>query len=238
MAAFQMEARKMEFDIHQQLFDKESGEYLEEAAFQYREELGALFASSVEGKMLEDEGIELGWANLVMDLGMGYLEVTPAQMSATDLRTILFQLIPRKISAPADDVPHAIRELQLFWTFLQREFQLENAAACLKVLNEKGTVRRMQEELNNPANFGMAKSLVMAGTERGFDMSTQEGINEWIATYNAEIKAGMGTPLPLPGMPGLSGMSEQRNTGSQKAQASKTKRKVAKSSRKQNQTKK
>ena len=69
------------------------------------------------------------------------MEVTPARMSAADLRTILFELIPRKISAPADDIPAAIRELELFWTYLQREFHLQNAAACLKVLKEKGTVR-------------------------------------------------------------------------------------------------
>ena len=49
-------------------------------------------------------------------------------MSATDLRTILFDLIPRKISAKSDQAPEAIREFQLFWTFLQREFHLENAA--------------------------------------------------------------------------------------------------------------
>jgi hypothetical protein len=197
-----------------------------------------LFEASVEGKTLEDEGIEPGWVDMMLDLGMGYQAVTPAQMSAIDLRTILFELIPRKISATSDQVPDAIREFQLFWTFLQREFHLENAAACLQVLNENSTVRRMQQEMENPANFGIAKTLIMTGMERGFDISTQEGLDKWTATYNAELAAGAGTPLPFPGMPRIPATSRQPSTGSRKSQAGKTKRKMAQSSRKQNRTKK
>jgi hypothetical protein len=225
----------MTFDIHQPVFDKESGDYLEDVAIQYREELVALFEASVEGKILEDEGIEPGWADIVIDLGINYMQVTPAQMSAPYLRTILFQIIPQKIAASASEVPEAIRELQLFWTFLQREFHLENAASCLKLLNSEGTIPLMQELMENPANFGIAKSLITMGMQRGFDMTTQEGINEWIATYNAEIKAGTGTPVPLPGMPGI---STQRSSSMRKTQANKAKRKTTKSSRKQNRQKK
>ena len=35
--------------------------------------------------------------------------------------------------------------------------------------------------------------------ERGFDLSSEEGINQWMATYNAELAAGAGLPIPLPG---------------------------------------
>lgn len=222
----------MTFAIDQAVFDPENGEYLEEVALQYREDLESLFESSVEGKRLEEEG---GWVDILLDLGIGYLQVTPAQMSAADLRTILFELIPRKISAPADDIPAAIRELELFWTFLQREFHLPNAAACLKVLKEKGTALRMREAMTTPANFGIAKSFVMMGMQRGFDMTSQEGINEWMDTYNAELSAGTGIPVPLPALPGR---AAPLGTGRRTAQAGKAKRKVAQSSRKQNRRKK
>jgi len=225
----------MTFDIHQPVFEKESGEYLEEAALRYREELEAFFEASVEGKMLSDEGIQPGWSDTVVDLGIHYLQATPAQMSAADLRTILFQVVPRKISATADEAPEAIRELQLFWTFLQREFRLENAAACLNVLNSKETVVRMREEMENPANFGMAKSFVMMGMQRGFDMTSQKGIDQWMATYNAELRAGTATPVCLPALPEV---STHYGTSKRKAQAGKAKRKLAKSSRKQNRPKK
>ncbi len=184
-------------------------------------------------------GVELGWADTMMDLAIGYESVSPAQMSETDLNTILLNLIPRKVSATPDQAREAICELQLFWTFLQREFHLENATACLHFLNQKGTVRRMQRELDNPENFGMAKSLIMSGMERGFDMSTQEGLDAWVATYNAELATGTGKPLPgIFGMLGMPETSQQGSTSSRKTQSGKAKRKPAQSRRKPNRTKK
>jgi len=119
-------------------------------------------------------------------------------MSPGDVSEILFELFPRKVSASADEAPAIVRELQAFWLFLQREFQLENAAACLTVLDEKAA-HKLKREMGDPANFGIAKSFFMMGLERGFDMSSEEGINEWMATYNVEIAAGAGPRIPLPG---------------------------------------
>src|SRR5713226_9789811 len=215
----------MTFNIHQQVFDRD-GMPLEKKANQYKDQLVQLFGQSPEGQALWSEGIEPGWANMLLDFGADYLSVTPPQMSPDDVREILFDLIPRKVSASADEAPEIIRELQLFWTFLQREFHLENAAACLKLLNQRGMVRRMQRELDNPENFGMAKSLIMSGVERGFDMSTQEGLDAWVATYNAELAAGTGKPLPLPGIFGMLGMpetSQEGGTSSKKTQTDKAK---------------
>ena len=186
----------MAFNIHQKVFNQD-GELLEKIAAQYRRDLFKLFVESPEGQALIDEGIEPAWADMMMDYGMNYLGLTPPQMSPADLREVLFDLFPRKVSAEADEAPNVIRELQGFWTFLQREFQLENAAACLKILDDKAA-RRLREEMSDPANFGMAKSFVMMGMERGFDMTTEEGINEWMTTYNAEIAAGIGQRVNVP----------------------------------------
>ena len=188
----------MAFNIHQSVFSRD-GEYMEKAAMRYREQLLQLFVQSPEGKALEEEGIQPGgWADMMMEYGMGYPGVTPAQMSAADLREVLFELFPRKVSALPEVAPEVIRELQAFWQFLQREFHLENAVACLKVLDEKAA-ERLEKEIGNPANFGIAKSMVMMGMARGFDMSSPEGIEKWMATYNAEIAAGTGQRIPLPG---------------------------------------
>jgi len=166
------------FNIHQQVFDRD-GMPLEKKANQYTEQLVQLFEQSPEGQALSSEGIEPGWAGMLLDFGTDYL-------------------IPRKVSASANEAPEIIRELQAFWTFLQRVFHLENAAACLGVLNEKAA-RELKKKMSDPATFGIAKSFVMMGMERGFDLSSEEGINEWMATYNAELTAGAGLPIPLPG---------------------------------------
>lgn len=187
----------MAFDIYEQVFESD-GLPLEKKAGAYLDRLMELFVQSPEGQQLLSEGIEPGWASMMMDFGMNYLSVIPPHMSPDDLREILFDLIPRKVSTSADEAEGIVRELQAFWSFLHREFHLENATACLKVLDDK-TARELKKELSNPANFGIAKSFVMIGMERGFDLGSEEGINQWMATYNAELAAGAGLPIPLPG---------------------------------------
>ena len=191
----------MTFDIHQQIFD-EDGQPLEQEAKEYQDQLVELFEQSPEGEAINDAGIDRGWARLMMILGMNNLGVTPPQMSAHDMHEILFDLIPRKISVPADEAPDIIREFQAFWRFMQREFHLANATACLDVLNEKAA-QELKELMSNPANFGVSKSFIMMGMQRGFDMQSQESIDEWMRIYNAELAAGTGTPIPLPGEGGM-----------------------------------
>ncbi len=186
----------MAFDIHQQVFDRD-GVPLEKKAQKYREQLMELFVQSPEGQALRQEDIEPGWADMLLDFSINYLSVTPPQMTAGDLREVLFELFPRKVSTTPDEAEGIVREFRAFWTFMQREFQLANAAECLKTLDEKAA-RRLKKELDNPANFGIAKSFVMMGLQRGFDLSSEESINEWMETYNAELAAG-GPHIPLPG---------------------------------------
>ncbi|GAC1348582.1 MAG: hypothetical protein NVS3B14_10650 [Ktedonobacteraceae bacterium] len=187
----------MAFDIYQKVFDRD-GLPLEKKAGPYLDQLMELFVQSPEGQKLLSEGIEPGWSSMLMDFGMNYLGVTPPGMSPDGLREILFDLVPRKVSTSADDAEEIVRELQAFWSFLHHEFHLENATACLKVLDDRA-VRELKKKLSNPANFGIAKSFMMMGMERGFDLSSEEGINRWMATYNAELAAGTGLPIPLPG---------------------------------------
>jgi len=187
----------MAFDIYQQVFDRD-GLPLEKKAESYLHQLMELFVQSQEGQALRKEGTEPGWADMMMDYAINYLGVTPPHLSPDGLREILFDLVPRKVSTPATEAEGIIHELRAFWTFLEREIHLANVAACLKVLDEK-TARRLKKELSNPANFGIAKSFVMMGLERGFDLSSEEGINQWMATYNAELAAGAGLRIPLPG---------------------------------------
>lgn len=186
----------MAFDIRQPVLDRD-GMPVEKKASQYIDQLMELFVQSPEGQALWNEGIEPGWAAMMMEYGINYLTIIPPQMTPDNLREILFDIFPRKVSTTADQAEPIIHELQEFWTFLQREFHLANAAACLKVLDEKAA-RQLKKELSNPANFGIAKSFVMMGQERGFDMGSEEGINEWMETYNAELASG-GLRIPLPG---------------------------------------
>lgn len=153
----------MTFDIQQKIFDRD-GLPIEKKASQYQDELALLFEQSPEGQALISEGIEPGWASMIIEFGIHYLGVTPAQMSPAGLREILFDIFPRKVSTDADEADDVVRELRAFWQFLQREFQLANATACLKVLDDKAA-RELKKKLSDPANFGIAKSFFMMGLE-------------------------------------------------------------------------
>jgi len=67
----------------------------------------------------------------------------------------------------------------------------------------------------------------MMGQAQGFDMSTEEGINTWMATYNAGIATGTQPRLPLPG----------EQTASARQYRDKIKRKMKKDSRRRNRNK-
>jgi len=173
----------MQFDIHERVFD-EHGAYLEKKARRYQKQLLVLFGQSPEGQRFFQESGGPHWADLMLDFCIGYLEVTPPEMSPEHLREILFELFPRKVSAEPEEAAGVIQELHVFWTFLQREFGLQNAAACLKVLDEKAA-RKLERKMGDPRNFGMAKSFIMLGRVFGFEMDTEEGIQEWVDVYNA-----------------------------------------------------
>ena len=224
----------MAFDINQKVFNQH-GELVEKKSIQYREQLLHLFEESPEFQALLDEGIDPGWTSMFLDFGIDYLGVTPPQMTPASLREILFELIPRKVTADAEEAPGVIRELHAFWEFLQREFHLENASAILKVLNDSAA-RRLKEEMNNPANFGMAKSLMMMGLERGFDMTSQEGIEQWVNTYNTELAAG-GPRVPIPGFLPSAANPPVAGAGSSREQ-NKARRKTARQSKKGNRRRK
>jgi hypothetical protein len=227
----------MAFDIHQPVLDEESDELDEEKAQRYKEELSRLFAQSSEAEpFMKADDPGAFWADTLVEYGLRYIGVTPPQMTPRDLNEILYEVFPSKISTPNLDAAQTIGELHAFWEFLKREFSLPNADACLKALDEKA-IGKFDRAMNNPANFGPAKSLVMMGAARGFDMSSEEGINRWMQTYQSEMLAGEGTPVPLPGE---TGPAAARAHGQIRhaLRKDKRKRKMAEKSRKQNRKKK
>jgi hypothetical protein len=51
--------------------------------------------------------------------------------------------------------------------------------------------------MQNPANFGMAKSFVMLGRARGFDMTTEEGLLAFTEAYTSDLSASAPPSLPV-----------------------------------------
>lgn len=212
------------FTIAPALFDE--GELDEETADVYERELTRLFMESPEGRALEAEGVELGSIASVIHYGLRYEDVPIADMTAEQFDIVLFEVIPRKVMVQPDEAGEIVREARAFWAYLGREYGLEHAAACAAVVTGDQAVTRLQRALTNPRSWGMAKSLMMEGARRGFDINSKEGIEQWIAAQNAGAGASR-PPLPAPREAAV--VVDRRA-----AAARRRKRKVAKASRRKN----
>ena len=189
----------MSFDINEAVFD-EQGTYLEEKAVRYEEVLMDQFAASPEGQAIKEKGTELGWAGAMIHYAISYLGATPPTMTESDLEEVVFGLFPRKVITERGDGTEIIQELRAFWHFLQRVYQLPQAQQMLARLTPQAA-RRLERELQEPANFGMAKSFVLMGKEAGFDMESPQGMQAWVQAYNTTVAPTMATASQHAGAP-------------------------------------
>ncbi len=175
----------MSFDLNEAVFD-EQGTYLEGKAVRSEEVLMQQFAASPEGQAIKERGTELGWAGAMIHYAISYLGVTPPVMTPSDLEAVVFDLFPRKVITEKGDGGEIIQELGAFWHFLERVYQLPQARQMLARLTPQAA-RRLERALQEPANFGMAKSFVLMGKEAGFEMESPEGMQAWVQAYNATV---------------------------------------------------
>lgn len=177
---------------------------------EYIPELIAAFTDSPEGQAYlqtqPDEDQYLGdWIGNFVYFGYAYLEITLPKIKERDAEQILLGLFPRKISlSNPDDADSIIPELIAFWQFLQREYQHRHAKKVLAFLHRIQPT--FKQTMNDPQNFGIAKSFMMSGQAAGFDMTTPEGIEAYQQQYNQQIRK---TGAPPAGFPALSGKPTQ-----------------------------
>jgi len=180
------------FDFHEPGLDPD-GEYDEDRIRQYVDGLMAAFNASTEAQSLQDRQ---NWAQPMLEFGFNYVGVSPVDMTRNDFEEVLFELFPRKVSTNADRAESIIAELRAFWAFTARQYSAANAPTMLAVLDH-AAVNRLRSELSNPANFGLAKSMFMTGSQQGFDMTTAEGLAAFTTAYNASLQTGSKESLPM-----------------------------------------
>lgn len=184
-------------------------------------ELVRRFVASPEAKSLTD----VQSCRFVMEFAAGYFNATIATLGPQELREIVFDIIPRKVSVDASAASWIIEENRAFYAFLKREFALEQADACLRVLGGDA-VKKLEAALSDTSKFGMAKSLFMGGREAGFDMDAKEGSETWMRAIEAR-------PLPASvRLPSLG--SPARPQDKNAVRAKKNARKAARKARKKN----
>lgn len=113
---------------------------------------------------------------------------TVASLDAHGLDEVVFDIVPRKLSADVDYARPFIECLRAFYRWLEREYALPQAQACLAILNAPGSVEQLEALMGDSANFDPAKAMVMEARTRGIDPSTPEGMRQMQAEHNARLE--------------------------------------------------
>jgi hypothetical protein len=219
----------MAFDIHElDRLDLEDAR-AEQKLTDYEGALLKEFEKSPEGHAHFDAYPDGGhWITQFVQMGHHYLAKVLPRMTVVDVEEIVTELFPRKISLfSPDDADDTMPELIALWEYLKREHGLPQADSVLKFLHE--VEPRFKGMMNDPSNFGMAKSFFMAGQAAGFDMTREEDLDAFMLAYNASM---MASQTGLPSRPPVA-------SGSQRPDAkAKQKRQQAKAARRGNRPRK
>jgi hypothetical protein len=146
-----------------------------------REELVRRFSESPHATGASDPS----WIELALKYGADYEGVCFRDFDARVLSEVVFGLFPRKVSCEPAAAREIILSLRAFWTFAGQVLAHPHAAACLAELADEA-ISRLARELNDPSNYGMAKSFVMVGRRRGFRVDSEDGMREWSDAFSAE----------------------------------------------------
>ena len=185
--------------LEQKIFD-EYGEMDRGAAREFLDSVHSTFVKSPEGQEVIQRYAWVGWAARFLDFSLDYRGDKLLDMSPATIDDILFDVFPRKMSVESRKAGQIVFELLKFWEYLDRQ-SFSNAASMIECLSEPGIAERLEAELADYSNFGMAKSFVMMGEESGFDMTTEEGHNAFIALFNARLQQLHSSPEPAPEPP-------------------------------------
>jgi hypothetical protein len=222
----------MDFDIHQ-LDRMDFGSEASEAGFEaFQQALLERFAQSPEGRERLKADPDMGfWAAQLMYYGYQYEGRTVPQMTVGTVQTVVTELFPRKITLESpEQADNTIPELIAFWNYLKREFHLPRADEVLEFLRDVGP--EFPETMNDPSNFGMAKSFMTMGLAGGFDMTTKEGCDAFMLAYNTGLLARQSPPRPS--LPTSSFFEPPRRLDPAAKKAEKKRRKQAEEAKKRN----
>ncbi len=172
----------------------------EDAYFARRDELGEQFAQWLTAQRVTGEPSD---ADLLMDWKWGYADGALDRWTVADVHAFLFEWCPRKLSAEPSDCTEIPVSVAAFVEFLAHTGMLGRGSdppSAIRRHCERKTAAFIRE-MGDPANFGMAKSLL--GSVGGLDLGTDRS-PEGIAALLNQL-AGLPGANPLRQLPAAVG---------------------------------
>jgi len=147
------------------------------------------WTAATKRKLSADPETAVGEVETLLDLMRDYLDAEgPADLAAGDLRELLLQIYPRKITVfDADDTENTIPAVRDFLAYLAERGEMPESTARALERELDEVAPRFTEAVMDPANWGMAGSLVHAMAAEGVDLDDQAAVDRWIGRYNAQL---------------------------------------------------
>jgi hypothetical protein len=172
------------------------GDLDDEATQSYFQRAADAFSKSREAEQVVEHHGSLGWFQNLLNFGINYRGEAVDTMTRASVEEFVFEYVPRKVTTEASAAASIIGELAGFWQYLDRVYDLPEAKAIVTWLKTDGLTGRLTAALSDTSNFGMAKSMMMMGHRAGYDMTSEAGIAQYMAAYNASLG---GSALPSSG---------------------------------------
>lgn len=172
------------FDWYEDYIDED--EATGDRANAWLKELTALFLASPEAQSVPEDQREPLWLHSVWQYAASLFQVPLSQLDPDQLEEILLETFPSKVSTEASEAFKVTAQLQAFFRFAARAFGASEVQPLLELLTPELT-EEMHQRMADPSYYGMAKSLVMQAIEAGYDVSTQEGMEQAMAAYNLSM---------------------------------------------------
>jgi hypothetical protein len=128
----------------------------------------------------------LDWAEMLSRQAIDYHRTLLHELAPDQLDDVLFGVIPRRVMAEATDAPAIIAALRAYLAYAAQRPEPGHAAPLLAGLPADAT-QRLARRLADPRLFGQAKTLMTAGARAGFDMTSNEGIERFLATTGGRL---------------------------------------------------
>jgi hypothetical protein len=147
------------------------------------------WTAATKRKLSADPETAVGEVETLLDLMRNYLEIEgPADLGAGDLRELLLQIYPRKMTVfDADDTQDTIPAARDFLAYLAERGEIPEGTARALERELDEVAPRFTEAMMDPANWGMAGSLVHAMAADGVGLDDQAAVDRWIGRYNAHL---------------------------------------------------
>ena len=131
----------------------------------------------------------VGEIETALDLMRDYLDIdSPADLGAGDLKELLLRIYPRKMTVfDAADTENTVPGVRDFVAYLAESGEVTEGTARTLERELDEIAPRFTEVMMDPANWGMAGSLVHAMAADGVDLDDQAAVDRWISSYNADL---------------------------------------------------